>query len=157
MISQLTLAAGDIAPDFELASTFGERIHLYGTLPHSAVVLFFYLAAFTPVCTAEVCSFRDSANQFADLNATIYGIGSGGHAVVKRFAEFNRLPFPLLLDPGNEVRKLYGVPKVLGILPGRATYVIAQDRRILRIIQNGFESAPHIANSLNSLRGRGAG
>ncbi len=153
-MQQPALSVGDIAPDFTLASTAGEPVHLYTQLQHSAVVLFFYLAAFTPVCTAEVCSFRDNSEHFTDLNAAIYGIGSGTETVTRGFAKYHRLPYPLLLDRGNRVRNLYRVPKAFGLLPGRSTYVVGQDQKVLHITQAGFDSHPHVLESLDILRRR---
>jgi len=151
-MQQPALAIGDRAPDFTLPSTSGESVHLFKQLQHSAVVLFFYVAAFTPVCTAEVCSFRDNSERFTDVNAAIYGIGFGPETVTRSFANYHRLPYPLLLDRGNRVRKLYGVPKSFGLLPGRSTFVVGQDQKILHVTQAGFDSHPHVLESLDILR-----
>ncbi|MDQ2711193.1 MAG: peroxiredoxin [Acidobacteriota bacterium] len=149
---QLALSAGDLGPDFELQSTAGQSVHLYRTLEDSSVVLFFYVRAFTPVCMAEVCSFRDNAADFAGLNAAIYGISSDTDSVAQRFASFHKLPFPLLVDEGSRVRNLYRVPKMFGFLPGRSTYVIGQNKRILQVTNGGLESSPHIRESLKALK-----
>ena len=152
-MSQSPLVAGDLAPDFTLSSTTGGPVHLYGCLERSSVVLFFYVKAFTPVCMAEVCSFRDNALNFSDLNATIYGISSDNEGVARSFAKFHQLPFPLLLDEGGCVRESYRVPKMLKLFPGRSTYVIGQNRRILEVIHAGLESHAHMQGSLDVLRG----
>ncbi len=141
-----------IAPDFTLASASGESVHLYEALNASSVVLFFYLRAFTPVCMAEVCSFRDNAEEFRHLNAIVYGITSDREVLTRRFAAYHKLSFPLLLDQGNRVREAYAVPKTLGLLPGRSTYVIGQDRKILQSTHAGFDSSKHIGESLKFLR-----
>ena len=151
-MSQVALAAGDLAPAFELQSTDGTSVHLYRTLENSSVVLFFYVRAFTPVCMAEVCSFRDNAGEFAGLNAAVYGISSDADSVAQRFASFHKLPFPLLVDKDSRVRNLYRVPKMFGFLPGRSTYVIGQNKRILQVTHGVFESSPHVKASLKALR-----
>jgi peroxiredoxin Q/BCP len=146
------MKVGDTAPDFELSSTAGGAVRLYDVLERTPVVLFFYVKAFTPVCMAEVCSFRDASTQFETANAAVFGISSDGIALAARFAEFHRLPFPLLIDDGGKVRKLFRVPKLFGFLPGRATYIISQDRKIQHITVAGLQSDPHISESLNWLR-----
>ena len=156
-MSQPLLSTGDIAPDFQLASVTGSNFQFYEALGHSAVVLFFYVQNFTPICTAEVCSFRDHVADFRHLNAQVYGISPGSESLTRRFAEYHKLPFPLLLDRDGYVRKLYRVPKLLGFLPGRSTYVIAQDKQILQITGADLVSKLHITESLKFLRGeRGA-
>ena len=146
------LCAGDLAPDFTLASGSGAFVHLYSQLEHSSVVLFFYLKAFTPVCMAEVCGFRDHAAEFKQLGAAVFGIGSEGESATRRFADYHKLPYPLLIDPDNRVRAAYRVPKVMGVLPGRSTYVIGQDRIILKVTYTALGSAPHVSESLKVLR-----
>ncbi len=149
---QRSICTGDIAPDFTLTSSSGDSVHLYLALETSSVVLFFYLRSFTPLCMAEVCSFRDNAEEFRHLNAAIYGISPDSETITRRFAAYHRLPFPLLLDGGNRVRASYGVPKTLGLLPGRSTYVIGQNRKVLQATHAGFESTAHVVESLKSLR-----
>ncbi len=153
-MSQQKLTAGDLAPDFELPSASGGVVHLYDQLTRSSVVLFFYVRNFTPVCMAEVCSFRDSVEDFSHFGAQLFGISPGSESITKRFAKYHNLPFPLLLDVENHVRNLYHVPKLFGILPGRSTFVIGQNRTVLKAIHAGFESKPHIVESLNILRSK---
>lgn len=146
------LQVGDVAPDFSLPSSIGETVHLYKLLEHSQVVLFFYPKAFTPVCTNEVCGFRDSFPQFASSNAAVIGISSDAPETLARFANQHGLRFPLVSDEGSKVRVAFGVPKMFGMLPGRVTYVIGQDRRIRQITVSGFKADTHIAESLKQLR-----
>lgn len=116
------------------------------------MVLFFYLRAFTPVCMAEVCGFRDNAEEFRQFNAAIYGVTSDSEALTRRFIAYHKLPFPLLLDPGNRVRAAYALPKTFGLLPGRSTYVIGQNRKILQVTHAGFEGTKHMIESLSFLK-----
>jgi peroxiredoxin Q/BCP len=116
------------------------------------VVLFFYPKAFTPVCTAEVCGFRDSVDQFTSLHAAVLGISSDPPDTLTRFAQQNGITFPLLSDEGSNTRRTFGVPKMFGMLPGRVTYVIGQDRGIKQITVAGFKSDVHIAESLKHLQ-----
>lgn len=146
------LSAGEIAPDFQLPSAAGSNFQLHQALGHSAVVLFFYVQNFTPVCTSEVCCFRDHVEDFRHLKAQVYGVSPGSESLTRRFAEYHKLPFPLLLDRNGYVRKLYRVPKLLGFLPGRSTYLIGQNKRILQITGADLVSKLHITESLKFLR-----
>ena len=114
-------------------------------------MLFFYTKAFTPVCMAEVCGFRDAADQFDAKNVAVFGISSDSEVAASRFASHHRLPYPLLIDESGSVRKLFAVPKLFGLLPGRATYIIGRDRIIEHITVAGFRSELHISESLGWL------
>jgi thioredoxin-dependent peroxiredoxin len=146
------LQVGDVAPDFTLSSSTGETIHLYDVLERSQVVLFFYPRAFTPVCTAEVCGFRDTTDQFTALNAAVFGISSDAPDTLARFAKENKIGFPLLADEGNQTRVAFAVPKMFGLLPGRVTFVIGRDRKIKHITVAGLSSDVHISESLKRLQ-----
>lgn len=150
-----TLKVGDVAPDFILPATNGHEVHLYEVLERSVVVLFFYLKAFTPVCTAEACSFRQKAAQFEEQEAVVYGVSSDSLATAGRFAKYNRLSFPLLSDADGHVRALYGVPKAFGLLPGRSTYVIGRDKRTKKVVHSQLGAQAHVFEALQSLSGAG--
>jgi thioredoxin-dependent peroxiredoxin len=152
MMSQHSLTIGDNAPDFTLRSSTDSTVNLYSVLERSAAVLFFYVRAFTPVCTAEVCAFRDSAQEFEQFGAALFGISPDREGLARKFASRYKLPYPLLIDEGGEVRKQYGVPKLFGVLPGRSTYVIATDHKILHVTHAGLQSDRHIVKSLQLFR-----
>jgi len=147
-----SLQAGDTAPDFTLVSTDSFDVRLYEQLEQSAVVLFFYLKAYTPVCVSEVCGFRAQASEFAGYKASIFGISSDALTTAKRFRSQFRLPYPLLSDESGRVRRLYRVPKVLGLIPGRSTYLIAQDRSIAHVTHSQISSQSHVGESLEFLQ-----
>src|SRR6516225_4397561 len=125
--------AGDKAPDFTLPSQSGDQVRLYDRLGERVVVLYFYPKDDTRGCTAEACAFRDSYEVFTGAGADVIGVSSD--SVGK-----HKLPFTLLSDEGGQVRKRYGVPAVLGLLPGRVTYVI--DRR--GMVRHVFNSMTNI-------------
>ena len=73
------------------------------------VVLAFYPGAFTPICTKEMCTFRDSIAKLNELDAQVMGISVNDPFANKAWAEQNTLNFPLLSDYNREVIKLYDV------------------------------------------------
>src|SRR6185503_1461565 len=110
--------AGDPAPDFAAEAHDGTRFKLSDFRGQKAVVLFFYPSDGTPVCTAEVCAFRDSFADFAEAGAVVIGVSRDSLESHRDFAAKQRLPFLLVSDQDGAIRKSFGVPKTLVILPG---------------------------------------
>lgn len=145
------VAVGDFAPDFHLPSAAGGQVSLSDFRGKSAVVLFFYPKDNTPGCTAEACSFRDSYEVFKEHGAEVIGISSDSEGSHQRFARLWKLPFVLLSDPGGEVRALYGVPRTLGLLPGRVTYLIDRQGIVRHVFSSQFQPARHVREMLEQL------
>lgn len=146
------LAAGDLAPDFTLISTDGEAVHLYTAVESAQVVLFFYLKAFTPLCIREACSFQNELPAFDTAGALVLGISPDSAPVARQFKKTFRLSFPLLLDVAGTVREAFQVPRLMGFIPGRSTYVINRDRRIAGITHAHGGSQVHVQESLRFLQ-----
>ena len=139
------LQLGDQAPDFTLRTTTGDTFRLSEQRGQRAIVLYFYPKDDTPGCTAEACSFRDQYQDFQDLGAEVVGVSSDSEASHQRFTQKHRLPFPLLADDGGQVRKLYQVPRaLLGILPGRVTFVIDKQGAIRYIFNSMNRATDHV-------------
>jgi thioredoxin-dependent peroxiredoxin len=143
---------GDLAPDFTLTNSAGTPVSLQEFIGQKPIVLYFYPKDDTPGCTAEACAFRDDYEAFKELGAEVIGVSSDSVASHQRFATNHRLPFVLLSDVGDRVRKLYGVPATLGILPGRVTYVIDQQGVIRHIFNSQLNFKGHIEESLKALK-----
>lgn len=146
------IAVGDRAPDFELPLTGGARIRLSDMLAHGPLVLFFYPKDDSPGCTAEACSFRDAYAAFTDGGARVVGISSDSADSHASFSRKHRLPYPLASDPGGTVRKAYGVPKALGLLPGRVTYVIDRGGVVRSVFNSMFAPQKHVDAALAVLK-----
>lgn len=145
------LVAGDRAPLISLPD--GEGIERRSdALAGKPLVLFFYPKDDTPGCTAEACAFRDSFADLQDLGAEVWGVSGDDAASHQRFALRHRLPFPLLVDSGNSLRKAFGVPSVLGLLPGRVTYVIDGEGVIRHVFNNLLDGAAHRREAIEALR-----
>jgi peroxiredoxin Q/BCP len=99
---------GDMAPDFTLPDVDMKPRNLKEFLGQK-VVLAFFVGAFTETCTKEACEFRDSMSRLVDLKAQVIGIDLTAPFSSKRFAEKNRLPFPVLSDSKHEVFEKYGL------------------------------------------------
>jgi peroxiredoxin len=99
---------GDNAPDFELLDTNQEFYKLSGNRNNQTIIAFFP-AAGSPVCTTEMCNFRDSLNGLKQDNANILGISVDGPFANKVFAEHHNLNFPILSDYNRETIEKYDV------------------------------------------------
>ena len=146
----MALMTGDKAPTIELPDEKG-TIRRSSDLRGKNLVLFFYPKDDTPGCTAEACGFRDNYDLFKIFGAEVWGVSSDSQGSHIKFIEKNKLPFPLLCDTNNELREAFGVPKALGILPGRVTYVIDTKGMIRHIFNNLLNSPAHINEALRVL------
>lgn len=124
------LRKGDTAPDFSLAADDGSMVSLDELVADGPVVLYFYPADFTPVCTAEACSIRDMHDDVLSAHLTVVGISPQDVATHERFKRRHDLPFPLLFDDGKKVIRAFGVDGPLGFGVRRATFLIGQDKVI---------------------------
>ena len=123
----MSLKLNQSAPDFSLPSDDGSEFQLSKYLAKHAgerVLLVFYPADESPVCTAQLCEYRDGIEEFAGLNATIVGISAQNAESHRKFKANRNLPFTLLSDKGLTVATLYGAKGLLGMK--RATFLIDQ-------------------------------
>jgi glutaredoxin-dependent peroxiredoxin len=127
----MPLDVGSKAPDFTLMNQDRQPVTLSAALKNGPVVLAFFPAAFSSVCTNEMCTFRDS---IAALNAThgqVFGVSTDTFFALKAWADQQRLNFPLLSDYNKDVIRQYGVvnPDMIGLkdIAKRAVFVIDPD------------------------------
>ena len=104
----MALDVGSRAPDFTLTSHEGQPVTLsqYRGRP---VVLAFFPAAFSSVCTQELCTFRDAFGRLTQVNAQVFGISVDTFFALKAFHADQKLSFPLLSDFNKHVIRTYGV------------------------------------------------
>jgi peroxiredoxin Q/BCP len=146
------LTVGDFAPDFVLKNQHGQVVKFSDFRANQFVVLYFYPKDDTPGCTAEAKCFRDSYEQFLELGALVIGISSDSAEAHMKFAEKNRLPFTLLSDSLGRVRKMFGVPKTLMVLPGRTTFVINKYGEIKHVFSSQMNIQKHISEAVRILK-----
>ncbi|MEB3320572.1 MAG: peroxiredoxin [Cyanobium sp.] len=147
----MSLRVGDRAPLIDLPDQNGVQ-RRSDALEGRALVLFFYPKDETPGCTAEVCAFRDSYADIASLGAEVWGVSGDDSASHQRFAQRHSLPFPLLIDRDNRLRQAFGVPSVLGLLPGRVTYVIDAAGVVRHVFNNLLDGPAHRREAIAALQ-----
>ncbi len=150
-MSEEAIKVGDKAPDFELTKQDGGFFRLYEILKEKNVVLYFYPKDSTPGCTKQACEFRDQYETFKEHGAEVVGISSDSLKSHKRFERIYHLPFVLLSDKGGRIRKLYGVPRKLGILPGRVTYIIDKNGTVQYVFNSMSKPLEHVKTALEVL------
>tara|TARA_B100001250_G_C19776324_1_gene779712 strand:+ start:499 stop:960 length:462 start_codon:yes stop_codon:yes gene_type:complete len=116
------------------------------------LVLFFYPKDDTPGCTIEACGFRDKYDLFKILGAEVWGISNGDSQTHLDFATKNKLQYPLLCDINNILRKKFGVPKKLGLIEGRVTYIIDSHGIIIHIFEDLLNGPAHIKEAIRALK-----
>jgi peroxiredoxin Q/BCP len=148
------LSIGDRAPLVALRDADGVE-RRSDQLAGQALVLFFYPKDDTPGCTMEACAFRDSYADLQALGAEVWGVSGDDASSHQRFAGKHQLPYPLLVDTGNQLRRAYGVPAVLGLLPGRVTYVIDGEGVIRHVFNNLLDGPAHRREAIEALKALG--
>lgn len=125
---QQPLAPGTEAPDFTLPDDSGRPTSL-AALRGRPVVLIFYPGDNTPVCSRQLCEFRDDWERLQAVEAAVVGISPQDEQSHRGFREKRRLPFPLLVDKGQRVAAAY---HARGLIVRRTVYLIGPDGRIIR-------------------------
>jgi glutaredoxin-dependent peroxiredoxin len=131
----MSLNVGDTAPDFELVDT-ELKMRKLEEFKGGKIVLSFIVAASSPVCEVELCSFRDSWKEISDLGAKVVAISNDGPFANKAFAEKNNFNFPLLADYTSKTIRDYDIlmPDLLHIkdynAAKRSVFIINEDGKI---------------------------
>jgi peroxiredoxin Q/BCP len=142
----------DKIPVFTLKDQNNNDFSIESFIGKKPMVIFFYPKNFTPGCVREVCAFRDQYQDFQDYGVEVIGISSDGLNSHQKFVEKHNLPFTLLSDSKGKIRKLFGVPSsLLGLLPGRMTFVIDKNGIVIMRFNNQFGAEKHIEESLKAL------
>jgi peroxiredoxin Q/BCP len=102
------LSAGDTAPDCVLRDPEGKPWHLAQAWAAGPALVVFYPGDDTPVCTAQLCEYRDRWAEFSSRGVTVVGINPASVERHAGFAGKHRFPFPLLSDPGNLATRAFG-------------------------------------------------
>ncbi len=150
------LSPGDEAPDFTLPDSEGKEVSLSDFRGRS-VVVYFYPAASTPGCTKQACDFRDNLAELDDAGYQVIGISPDTQAKLAKFAENEKLTFPLLGDPEKNTISAYGAygekknyGKVfMGVI--RSTFIVDPEGKIAHAWYN-VRATGHVAKLIKDLK-----
>ena len=120
------LAVGSAAPDFTLPDQDGNEVTL-SSLRGKNVVLVFYPADDTTVCTRQLCEFRERWPLVLGKNAVVFGVNPATASKHAAFRNRYNLPFPLLVDAGQKTGEAY---HTRGLVPRRTVYLIGPEGTI---------------------------
>ena len=144
------IPVGQAAPDFTAVTNEGGTVRLSELRGRKRLVLVFYPGDGTPVCTAQLCAFRDNWSAVQSENAVVYGVNPANRERHSGFASKNGLPFPLLVDTNSEIAGRYGCRALFGIVK-RTVYIIDRNGRIVWV-QRGNPSPSEILRELHGLK-----
>jgi peroxiredoxin len=127
----MPIETGSKAPDFTLMNQDRQPVTLSAALQNGPAVLAFFPAAFSSVCTKEMCTFRDSIAALNASKAQVFGVSTDTFFALKAWADQQQLNFPLLSDYNKDVIRQYDVvnPDMIGLkdIAKRAVFVIGRD------------------------------
>ena len=147
------IGVGSAIPSFSLKDQNGKLFDINSVKGIKNLVIYFYPKDDSPGCTKEACSFRDQFEVFSQADAVIIGISGQSVQSHLDFANKYRLNYTLLSDEGNEVRKLFDVPtNLLGLLPGRVTYVVNKEGKVVFVFNSQIQAQKHIEEALRILK-----
>jgi thioredoxin-dependent peroxiredoxin len=155
----MALRIGDPSPTFDLTASDGRRVRSDDLRGKKNVVLYFYPADFTPVCTAEACGFRDMYADLASQDIEVVGVSIDSDAKHQAFAQKHNVPFPLVADPERQLAKTFDAAGGLSALVGKAqriTYVIGKDGKIAAVFDSALFAKKHLDGVKETLRKLGA-
>ena len=147
----MALKIGDKIPSFTSIDSKGNSFDIKEYIG-KPLVIYFYPKDDTPGCTIQACTFRDKYDDFKALGAEVIGISSDSLKSHQKFASRYKLPFILLSDFDKKIRIQFGVPNdFLGLIPGRATYVIDK-KGVVQLIFDSTSAKIHIEKALEILK-----
>ena len=132
----MAVNVGDKAPNFELVDT-DLKMRTLDEFKGKKVVLSFFVAASSPVCTNEMCTFRDSLSELSNLGAQVVAISNDGPFANKAFAEKYNLRFPVLGDYKSKTIRDYDIlmPHLLHVkdydAAKRSVFIVDENGKIV--------------------------
>jgi peroxiredoxin Q/BCP len=151
---RVAVTVGSNAPDFTLQGWYsGVQDFTLSAQRGRPLVLAFYAADESLVCTRQLCTYSDEIADLHLFDATVWGISPQTVDSHKEFAGARKLKMPLLTDPGKEVARAYGVVGPLGIR--RSVFIVDAGGRVAwrRVTAIGvtYPSAADIRSALATL------
>lgn len=143
--NKMLLDIGAKAPDFALAGSNGDTVRLTDFAGKNNVVLIFYPGDETPGCTKQLCAVRDDYASFQAKGIKVFGVNPADAVSHIKFIKNHGFQFPLLIDEGQKVAKLYGCDG----LPSVKRTVYAIDKKgMIAFAKSGMPSDDEILKAI---------
>ena len=147
----MPIRVGHPAPPFVRTDHAGREV-VIGPEQDGVAVVYFYPKDETYGCTIEACGFRDEYAVFEEIGAKVVGISPDSDDSHESFAKNHNLPFSLVSDRDGQLRKLYDVPRTLGLLPGRVSYVIDGEGIVRHVFNSQLRARKHVDEAVRLVR-----
>jgi len=144
------IPVGQAAPDFTAPTSDGKTVHLAELRGQKRVVLVFYPGDYTPVCTAQLCSFRDNWDALQAEDTVVYGVNPAKQEKHAGFAAKFQLPFPLIVDTDSAIAGSYGCRALFGIVK-RTVYVLDRNGKVAWV-KRGNPAPDEVLQALHALK-----
>ena len=144
------IPVGQAAPNFTCVCSDGSTLSLSDLRNHERVVLVFYPGDNTPVCTAQLCAFRDDWSGFQARKTRVYGVNPANQGKHAGFVQKYQFPFPLLADSGGQIAATYGCRLLFGLIR-RTVYLIDRQGNIA-FAQRGSPAPQELLRVLETLQ-----
>lgn len=140
------------APQFKLKDQDGRERTLSEFLNAGPLVVVFYPGDFTPVCTKQLCSYRDAGDEFRGLGVQIVGISADSPEKHAEFRKKYKFEFPLLSDPDKSVARDFGATsKWLFGAVTRANFIVNRGGEIVFAHVDGVPITHHKSSDLQDV------
>ena len=123
------------APDFTLPDSEGKQVSL-SDFTGKKILIIFYPGDDTPVCTAQLCDYRNNVQEFTKRGIVVLGISPDSQSSHKSFAERNQLPFTLLSDIEKKTAKAFDALGFLGM--SQRAYVLVDEVGMVLLAYSDF-------------------
>ena len=137
------LKIGDNAPGFSLPDQHGQLHSLDSLIDGTGLILYFYPADFTPVCTRQACLLKDIHEELASEGLNVVGVSPQDTRSHEKFSSKYKLPFPILADPEKHTIRDYGCLLPIGLGVRRRTFLIDDRLRVRDILTADFMASRH--------------
>ena len=137
------LRIGYNAPSLSLPDQHGQLHTLDSLVDRSGLILYFYPADFTPVCTRQACLLKDIHEELASEGLNVVGVSPQNTESHEKFSDRYKLPFTILADPGKQTIRDYGCLLPIGLGVRRRTFLIDDNLRVRDILTADFMASRH--------------
>ncbi len=149
----MTLAIGDLAPDFTLKDQHGQDVQLSSHAAGKVALIVFYPFAFSGVCTGELTGLRDRLGEFETADTTLIALSCDPMYTQRAVADRDGIFFPLLSDfwPHGLTAQAYGVFDVISGAAKRSSFIVDRQGRVGWMVHNATGEARDLTEHATQL------